>query len=49
MAEPLVQLPPGAHVVVLQRPGFEEFQQEFDIRAFETTRLQLELELLERE
>lgn len=49
LADPLVQLPPGAHVVVLRRPGFDEFQQEFDIKAFETARLQLELELLERE
>ncbi|MEL6547280.1 MAG: PEGA domain-containing protein [Myxococcota bacterium] len=49
LKNPSLSLPPGAHVVVLRRPGFKEFQQEFEIEAFETTRLRLELELLERD
>ncbi len=49
LAEPAVSLPPGAHVIVLRRPGFREFQREFEIEAFETSRLELQLELQKRE
>ena len=31
-------------VVVLRRPGYSQFQQEFTIRPFETARLRLDLQ-----
>lgn len=41
---PIEDLTPGAHVVVLKRPGYSEFQQEFTIKPFETAKLKLELD-----
>ncbi len=43
LSKPVEDLLPGPHVVVLKRPGFSEFQQEFVIKPFETARLKLEL------
>ncbi|HET6345546.1 MAG TPA: PEGA domain-containing protein, partial [Myxococcota bacterium] len=40
---PLEGLTPGAHTVLLKRPGFSPFQQSLLIKPFETTRLRLEL------
>ncbi|MEO1483931.1 MAG: PEGA domain-containing protein [Myxococcota bacterium] len=47
LADPIANLTPGSHVVVLRRPGFKEFQQEFRIKAFETAKLKLELRSLQ--
>ncbi|MEM6730053.1 MAG: PEGA domain-containing protein [Myxococcota bacterium] len=49
LAESSATLSPGPHVVVLRRPGFKEFQREFEIKPFETAKLKLELELLQRD
>lgn len=38
-----VSLTPGSHVVVLKRQGYSSFQQEFEIKPFDTARLQLDL------
>lgn len=43
LVEPIEDLTPGPHVVVLKRPGFSEFQKEFVIKPFETAKLKLEL------
>jgi hypothetical protein len=42
--DPVGNLTPGEHVVVLRRPGYSQFQQEFSIRPFETARLRLDLQ-----
>ena len=44
LAEPLANLAPGKHVVVIKRPGYVPFQQEFVIRPFEPTKLKIELD-----
>lgn len=44
LAEPVANLAPGPHVVVLRRAGYSEFQQEFSIKPFETLKLKLQLE-----
>lgn len=49
LPNPAVPLPPGPHVIVLRRPGFKEFQREFEIEPFETSRLELQLEMQKRE
>ncbi len=41
--EPIGDLAPGPHLVVLKRPGFSQFQQEFTVKPFETAKLKLEL------
>ena len=43
LKEPVKNLTPGAHVVVLKRPGYSQFQHEFEIRPFDTARLKLDL------
>ena len=43
LTEPIENLTPGRHVVVLKRPGFSEFKKEFIIKPFETAKLKLEL------
>lgn len=47
LKDPIADLRPGSHTVVLRRPGFREFQQEFRIKAFETAKLKLELRSLQ--
>jgi hypothetical protein len=42
LSKPLENLTPGTHVVVIKRPGFSEFQQEFVIEPFQTAKLKLE-------
>lgn len=42
-------LTPGSHVVVLRRPGYSEFQQEFEIKPFDTARLKLDLKKAQKE
>ncbi len=44
LTQPVEDLKPGAHLVVLKRPGFSAFKKELDIRPFEPTRLELTLE-----
>lgn len=44
LTEPVRNLTPGSHVVVVRRPGYSEFQQEFTIRPFETAKLKIKLE-----
>lgn len=44
LAHPVENLTPGAHVVVLKRPGYKPFEQEFTIKPFEPTRLKIALE-----
>ncbi|MEZ4269929.1 MAG: PEGA domain-containing protein [Myxococcota bacterium] len=39
LSKPVEDLTPGKHVVVLKRPGYAEFREEFVIKAFETARL----------
>jgi hypothetical protein len=43
LSEPIKDLAPGKHVVVLKRTGYSQFQQELEIRPFETAKLQLKL------
>jgi hypothetical protein len=43
LTRPIEDLTPGAHLVVLKRPGYSEFQQEFSVNPFETAKLKLEL------
>jgi hypothetical protein len=44
LKEPVKNLAPGSHVVVVRRPGYSEFQQEFAIKPFETAKLRIKLE-----
>ncbi len=44
LSEPIKNLTPGKHTVVLKRAGYSQFQQELDIRPFETAKLQLKLD-----
>jgi hypothetical protein len=44
LSEPIKNLQPGKHIVVLRRTGYSQFQQELDIRPFETAKLQLKLD-----
>ncbi len=44
LSEPIRELTPGEHTVVLMRPGYQPFQQKLIIRPFETAKLQLKLE-----
>ena len=43
LKSPIENIPPGQHVIVLKRPGYSEFQQEFSIRPFETARIKLDM------
>jgi len=45
--DPVTNLTPGKHVLVLRRPGFKEVRQEFTIEAFETARLKVELKAIQ--
>ncbi|MEZ0311129.1 MAG: PEGA domain-containing protein [Myxococcota bacterium] len=44
LSEPIKNLAPGKHTVVLKRSGYSQFQQELTIRPFETAKLQLKLD-----
>lgn len=44
LTEPIKNLQPGKHSVVLKRSGYSQFQQELTIRPFETAKLQLKLD-----
>jgi hypothetical protein len=44
LSDPIRDLVPGEHTVVLMRPGYQPFQQKLTIRPFETAKLHLKLE-----
>lgn len=43
MTEPIRDLTPGKHTIAIKRTGYAAFQQDIQIRAFETAKLQLNL------
>lgn len=47
LAAAIKNLKPGPHLVVLRRPGYSQFQQEFEIEPFGTARIKLDLKKAE--